>query len=467
MRRPSLSLAARLVLASLLGMAAAIGVAFMVMSDGKWLASPGRVMRIELSDEVADIADVMRPAADGSITIKLPERMVSMYDAMPRDAAYMVLDAAGTVRAQSVPGPAREILHAASAGNGFATAYLHDPGLMLGTLERDVVHDGQTYTIRVAQSRRLILTLKRFAGELYLRSAAITAFLALLTFAVVVYLTVRRMLRSVREASAEAAGIGPGTLSARLPTDRVPTELAPLVSAFNGALARLETGFRVQQEFLASAAHELKTPLALLQAQIELEDSPNKADLLRDTALMARIVHQLLHLAEASEGHNYGFAPAELPPVLLEALAYLQRTAQRRGVRLEHDIQAAPRRLQMDAGTVFVLAKNLVENAINHAPPGSTVLLVCNDSGFRVSDQGPGVAASDQPHLFKRFWRGNCDGDGAGLGLAICQQICRMHGWTIRHEPLAVGSGACFVVDLDAAGMASAACRLDPAPGRG
>ncbi|GAB3049847.1 sensor histidine kinase [Stenotrophomonas tumulicola] len=467
MRLRPLSLAARLVLASLLGMAAAIGVAFMVMSDGKWISSPGRVMRIELADEVADIAKVMRPAADGALSVVLPERMVSMYDAMPRDAAYMVLDTAGTVRAQSVPGPAREVLQAMSSGNGFATAYLHHPELMLGTLERDVVQDGQTYTIRVAQSRRLILTLKRFAGELYLRSAAINSFLALLTFAVVVYLTVRRMLRSVREASAEAARIGPGTLSARLPTDRVPTELAPMVSAFNGALARLETGFRVQQEFLASAAHELKTPLALLQAQIELEDSPNKADLLRDTALMARIVHQLLHLAEASEGHNYGFAQAELAPVLLEALEYLQRAAQRRGVRLEHAIQAPPRRLQMDAGAVFVLAKNLIENAINHAPPGSVVLLSCDDSGFRVCDQGSGVAAGDQPHLFKRFWRGNCDGDGAGLGLAICQQICHMHGWTIRHEPPAAGNGACFVVELGPPGKALAAHGPDPDPGRG
>lgn len=93
-----------------------------------------------------------------------------------------------------------------------------------------------------------------------------------------------------------------------------------------------------------------------------------------------------------------------------------------------------------------MLIKNLLENAIHHSPRGSAVRVSIDRHGFKVQDEGSGVAAADRPHLFERFWRAEQeDGNGAGLGLTICKEICQTHGWRIDYEAPASG-GACFVV---------------------
>ena len=97
----------------------------------------------------------------------------------------------------------------------------------------------------------------------------------------------------------------------------MPTEISPLVDSFNRVLERLERGYRLQQEFLANAAHELKTPLALIRAQIELPvEIEDRESLLSDVEHMTRQVQQLLLLAEASERQNYNFAPVDVQDVV-------------------------------------------------------------------------------------------------------------------------------------------------------
>jgi len=211
----------------------------------------------------------------------------------------------------------------------------------------------------------------------------------------------------------------------------------PMVDAFNQALDRLERGYRVQQDFLASAAHELKTPLALIRAQVELDGSNGKADrqaLLRDIDFMARQVHQLLQLAEVSEPRNYVFEPVDVESVAGEVTGYLGRLAERRAVRLELDLSApaGPQPLQADRSALFILLKNLVENALQHTPAGAVVRVKADADGLSVQDEGSGIADEHLPKLFTRFWRGPQRRDeGAGLGLAICQEIAAAHGWAL------------------------------------
>ena len=130
----------------------------------------------------------------------------------------------------------------------------------------------------------------------------------------------------------------------------MPRELRPLIRAFNEALDRLQKGYQVQQEFLASAAHELKTPLALIRGQVELSESPDRDLLLGDIDRMARQVHQLLHLAEVSEARNFQMAALDLGAVAAEATTFLQRLAQRAGVHLELRRRPASRRGAPTAG---------------------------------------------------------------------------------------------------------------------
>lgn len=441
------SLTGRLMLAAMAGVLAA-AVTVIVMSAMVRPRSQTHMLRSELDEQVEHVQDGLHVDAAGKVGVRLEYKTTNSYDAMPKDTAYLVFDDAGRIVASSIQGPALQALNAMPPDAQTVTVASGPFNVRLQVTERAVDHDGRRYVIRVARSDRLVTTLADHAGVLYLRAGLVTVLLALATFAVVVFLTIQHMVRPLRGASRAAARIGPRNLGARLDSDRLPSELVPLIEAFNAALARLENGFRVQQEFLAAAAHELKTPLALLQAQIELDGVANKTLLLRDTALMARQVHQLLQLAEVSEGHNYQFTPIHLPAAVADAADYLVRLADQQSVYLDvQDTAGIDIHVDADSAAVFVLVKNLLENAIHHAPPGSVIHVHTDALGFSIEDEGPGVAEADRDLLFQRFWRGSSrEGNGAGLGLAICREICVAHGWRIDLETSTPLAGARFVV---------------------
>ena len=193
----------------------------------------------------------------------------------------------------------------------------------------------------------------------------------------------------------------------------------------------------MQQEFLANAAHELKTPLALIRAQIELpvDDASTRDSLLSDVDYMTRQVQQLLLLAEASEANNYKFALVAVQDLVQEVVAYLQRMADTADVRLAVSDTAGEVSWQADRGALFTLLKNLLENAIQHAPAKTAVSVEIQSDAVIVRDCGPGIDAAQLPLLFDRFWRGaNRRDHGAGLGLAICQEIALAHGWRLTAE---------------------------------
>lgn len=454
------SLSARLMLATLVALLAAATAAAAVMLMLR-TSSLEDMVREELAEEVVELREGMRVGADGAVTLELSPEVGNVYAAMRNDAAYRLTDQHGHIVATSQDGPALQTLSALPAGAPAMTVAAPDGDVHLRVADAAFEHAGRTYHARIARSDRLVATLKDHASKLYLRAGAAVVVLALLTFTAVIYFIVNRMVRPLRQASRVAARVGPRNLGTRLHSEGLPSEVVPLIDAFNAALERLEQGFRVQQEFLASAAHELKTPLALLQAEIELSGAPNTALLLRDTAQMARQVHQLLHLAEVSEGHNYTFAPVQVRSVIDDAVDYLSRVADQRGVDVLVTTEGAEfPPVEADAGALFVLVKNLLENALNHAPQGSMVRIVVEPDRFHVRDAGQGVGVADRSMLFKRFWRGNAkDGDGAGLGLAICMEICLSHGWSIALSADDGAPGACFVVVTNTAACSAAGCR--------
>jgi signal transduction histidine kinase len=248
--------------------------------------------------------------------------------------------------------------------------------------------------------------------------------------------------------SESAAAISPRSLHARLETHAVPTEVAPLVHSFNRVLDRLEQGYRIQQEFLATAAHELKTPLALIRGQIELlGDGEDRRSLLGDVEHMTRQVQQLLVLAEASERQNYSFAAVDVRDVARETASYLQRMAQAADVRVTVREDGAGAPWLADRGALFTLFKNMLENAIQHAPRGTEVRVEVGAEEVSVRDWGPGVSEEQLSLMFSRFWRGAHRRDrGAGLGLAICREIALAHGLTLSAQRAEPGLRLCLSV---------------------
>lgn len=392
--------------------------------------------RMDLADAVAGIADDIRYDDNGTpigFAAKV-EDVTWLFDSVSHETAYRILDEAGNVVLQS--GTDKSVWPENEASLNLTRGrfdFEYDGITMHGATE-PVIHNGKIWYLQLTASTRFMELMHRHIA-LPLVGAGVTLFsvVLLLAFGLFAYITLRYTLRPLKDISQSASTISPYSLDVRLPVKGVPTELTPLVNSFNQALERLEYGYRVQQEFLATAAHELKTPLALIRAQLELmPDTEQRNWLLHDVRYMSRQVQQLLLLAEASERLNYKFIKVDVTEVAAEVVAYLQRMADNEQVKLRLERHIASLILQADKGALFTLLKNLLENAIQHSPAGSVVSVDVFSDSIVVRDHGPGVNDAQLPQLFKRFWRSEQRRDsGAGLGLTICREIALAHEWSL------------------------------------
>lgn len=345
---------------------------------------------------------------------------------------------------QQVLGPGRP---GAAPAPG-SQSIVHD-GVQMQLATRSSEHEGRHWAVQVAASERFVDFLRRsFSAPGMRRGVLAMSAVFLVVFLVSFQWLLRRSLAPLHAASQAAQRITPRALDERLDAEAQPAEIRPLVQAFNQALDRLQQGFEAQQRFLASAAHELKTPLALIRAQVELDrDAAGRGPLLDDIDRMARQVQQLLLLAETSEPLNYQIGPIDPRPLLEEVCDVMSRVADRRAVTVQLRIEPGLRAWNADRGALFTLLKNLLENAIQHGAAGDVVCLAAHAHGLCVTDQGPGIAATDLPRIFERFWRGPGRRDeGAGLGLSICAAIAEAHGWRLEAQPLA--RGLCMALEM-------------------
>jgi len=237
-------------------------------------------------------------------------------------------------------------------------------------------------------------------------------------------------------------------------TAQVPTELRPLLSAMNGLFARIEATLARERSFTADAAHELRTPLAVLRVQWDvLNHSADDAErgraavnLGKGLDRMDRLVGQLLALSrlEATERLPHR-GPVQWPPLVEQAMSDLLPLAERRHIELGCDWPATAESsfaLDGDPDLLAVLLRNLMDNAVRYAPEGTEVTLRFTASALTVENDGPPLSAETLAHLGERFHRpaGQVE-TGSGLGVSIAQRIAALHGLVLRYRPRADGSG--------------------------
>jgi len=289
----------------------------------------------------------------------------------------------------------------------------------------------RSFTVQVEQTGR---------DSEYLRAAVIQEFLTdggllqipfLLTWLFVGIYAVRRAVEPLKQVSRVAEGIGTKTSDVRLPIDNVPREVLPLVAAINLALDRLEQGLRSQREFNANAAHQLRTPLSVLAANIEaMQDKTTAARLSYDVELMSRIVKQLLLMARLETLAIANTETVDLAAVAAEVATNLAPLAIATGRHLEVLNQAGSVRVCANNEAVRTALSNLVENALSHTLPQTTVSIRLSEPpALEVTDCGPGVPSDQRDRVFERFWKSDRNSKGAGLGLAIVKHIMTaLHG---------------------------------------
>lgn len=256
----------------------------------------------------------------------------------------------------------------------------------------------------------------------------------------------RRALRPLRQASEIARDIGPTRTDLRLPTDEIPREVRPLVSAINLALDRLEEGFRIQRDFTADAAHELRTPLSILRTRLDiLEDQQIGQALRRDVEGMAHIISQLLEIAELDALVIDPSEKADLRAVTAEVAEFVAPLALAQGKDIALLGATEPVWVKGNPEMLSRAIRNLAENAINYTAAQTTVEFVVNENGtVSVLDFGPGVAEDERHLIFQRFWRRDRRKAGStGLGLSIVQRIAELHSATVTLENRRP-AGACF-----------------------
>jgi len=446
MRAPSLlrALVVRLTIVVVLALAGSYLVLYFEFREGL-MGLEGQSIAIQVQDLRASIV-----SGTGPPRLELPRSLQEFYARPDTLNGYQLLSADGSVLESGGFSAPYLPLPVARGGGQIVMQLETDASgnsIMAAALDLDDRHG--PYWLRVVRNledaESLVAQLMLGAlEELYWPIA-----LLLIAVVSVVVVTVLSSLRSLRAVSHQASMLSLYRLDERLHAKNLPRELVPLVQAVNASLDRLEADYRVQREFTANAAHELRTPLATLRARLESRFSAQElGDVAFEIEQLARLVEQLLCLARLDSQEQFQFAAFDAHAVALEVARELAPVA----LESEHYVTAATPDASVpahgNATLTRLVFRNLIENAIQYTPAGTSITLSADSATVIIADDGPGIAAHAAASLFERFRRGpNASGPGAGLGLAIAKCIMERQGGRLSLDANAA-RGARFVMEF-------------------
>ncbi|HEX2893060.1 MAG TPA: HAMP domain-containing sensor histidine kinase [Marmoricola sp.] len=344
---------------------------------------------------------------------------------------------------------------------GAATTWLVATVVAPGIFHEHLQRAGVTHTAEETQH------VERAFSSALLISLAVALLIAVAAALAVSWYFSRRVRSSIAPVITAASEVASGTYGVQVPDPGLGGEFHTLTETFNALAARLDAVETTRRRMLADLAHEMRNPLATIDAHLEaVEDGVRDLDAttlqtLRDsTSRLRRLAEDVSAVSRAEEGR----LPIHRQPVEADALATRAGSTARdayaaQGVGLEVNA-GAHTIIEVDPERIGQVLTNLLDNALRHTTPGGTVTLTCarldGQVEYAVEDDGDGIPAEDLPHVFDRFYRVDTARDrrhgGSGIGLTIARALVRAHGGQISAHSDGSGHGARFAVRLPAAG---------------
>ena len=407
-----------------------------------------------LENQARELLEAIRAGSNGALEVEPPADWQQVYRSPSRRFVYTVFDAAHRPLAWSanleaplpfIPvdsrhtlgpvefigaGPARRAIIAARGPRG-ATVLVARSDMDRDELVDSLFEEGSEQLTIIAPFALLALAL--------------------------IWLISWWSLRPIARASREAARVGPRRPDMRISAGGLPREIEPLVEAVNGALDRLSRAYATERRLTTDAAHELRTPLAVLNLRLQRARLTGNTDweaVERELAQMGRLVDQLLDLARkeslSRERRAEEYPIVNLSRIVREAAAVVLPLMEARGRELAVEVPDSVQ-VRGDSDDLRDMVRNLLENAIVHGRGKVTARIETPEKeglvAIKVMDQGAGVPAGQEEAIFQRFRRLDVETPGSGLGLAIVRHVARSHGGDAHFRP---GQG-CVVVSLPAA----------------
>ena len=300
-------------------------------------------------------------------------------------------------------------------------------------------------------------------SETLLLALTIGIVAAAATAAAVSWLLATRIAQPIEGLSDTADALAAGHLGARATPPVADDELTDLTAAFNAMADALQHTEQTRRRLLADLAHELRTPLATVEAYHEgladgvIDPDPATVDVLADaTSRLRRLVEDVSLVSRAEEGRlHLDLHPVDLRDLAINAIDAARATAATAGITLLHDLPDTPVTIDVDPDRLAQVLANLLANAIEHTPDRGTITVAVTSGDHRtvieVTDTGAGISPHHLPHIFQRFYRADPARGrtrGSGIGLTISRAIIQGHGGDLTATSPGQGRGTTFSIAL-------------------
>nr|WP_295105704.1 HAMP domain-containing sensor histidine kinase [uncultured Caulobacter sp.] len=413
---------------------------------GAWLWLNGSIVDVAYERSSTDaLANSVKRSASGKLYLA-PTRELQRLRATASGFWFIVRDRQGQRLTDGAPPQeVQKILLSLDLIDAARLApYTEKPIPALATVQWVKTDAGPVQLIISGRGRATLAQVASIMGSPALLTALLVGVAIVIVLAIITPLTVRRALRGLDQTAEEARQIDVDRSGARLGETNLPSEILPFVRTINDTLYRLDKGYEGQRRFLADAAHELRTPIAILTTRISaLPPGAARSRLLEDAARLTALADQLLDL-QRLEQQRVVYADIDLVALTEQVVLDTAPMAFSAGYEVNFEPETPSLMVRADPMAIGRALTNLVLNAINYGGrSGSITIRVRSFGWIEVADQGPGIPEADRDQVFEPFHRLKQDGQGVGLGLDLVRRIMRLHGGEVTLAQTN-DRGACF-----------------------